>query len=170
MEYGKKYCPDSPTIEEIALHRAIVQAIREVIDDNGCQTALKNLQLHIQMYYGGEDDSNTAADEILLNQLKDEVMEKAKSYEADSDDFMRLSQEIAEVKKRIAEKREKQITTGTAQSRMNEVLDMLNILKNHPIEYDDHVVRQLISCIKVITKHELLVIFKGGIEKTVSMK
>lgn len=42
--------------------------------------------------------------------------------------------------------------------------------KNHPIEYDDKAVRMLIECIKVKSGNELLVIFKGGIEKTVLMK
>lgn len=53
---------------------------------------------------------------------------------------------------------------------MNEVLTVLNTLKNHPIEYDDAAARQLIDCIKVMSKNELLIIFKGGIEKEVSME
>lgn len=53
---------------------------------------------------------------------------------------------------------------------MNEVLNTLDALKNHPIEYDDKAVRLLIDCIKVLSKNELLVIFKGGIEKTVTME
>lgn len=33
MEYGKKYCPDSPTLEETAVHRAVVDTIQEVAND-----------------------------------------------------------------------------------------------------------------------------------------
>ena len=170
MEYGTKYCPDSPTIEETVLHRAIVEAIQEVVNDNGCQFAIKNLQAHIRMYYGSSDDNCLAADELRLNQLIAEVMNRAKQSDADSEEFLALSQEIAETKKRIAAKKEQQIVAHVNEARMNEVLGTLDVLKNHPIDYDDSVTRKLVECIKVVSKNELLVIFKGGIEKTVRME
>lgn len=37
-------------------------------------------------------------------------------------------------------------------------------LKNHPVEYNDLVVRQLIECIKVISKDTLHIYFKDGIK------
>lgn len=170
LEYGTKYCPDSPTVEESVMHRAIVEAIREVANDGGCQTALKNLQAYIRMYYGSGDDTDTAEDELKLNALIEEVMKKAAESETDSREFIILSAEIAETKKRIAEKKAKKIASGANESRMNEVLNTLDALKNHPIEYDDKAVRLLIDCVKVLSKNELQVIFKGGIEKTVTME
>jgi|GEM_PF-3230386 hypothetical protein len=53
---------------------------------------------------------------------------------------------------------------------MGEVLRALNALKNHAIDFDDTFARQLIDCIKVVYKTELLIIFKSGIEKTVTME
>ena len=76
----------------------------------------------------------------------------------------------AETKKRIAAKKEQQIAAHANEARMNEVLGTLDVLKNHPIDYDDSVTRKLVDCIKVVSKNELLVIFKGGIEKTVRME
>lgn len=170
MEYGTKYCSDSPTIEETVIHRAVVEAIREVANDGGCQLAIKNLQTHIRMYYGGNDDNSLAADELRLNQLIAEVMNRAKQTDAASDEFLALSQEIAETKKRIAEKKAQQMTAHANEARMNDVLGTLDALKNHPIDYDDIIARKLIDCIKVMSKSELLIVFKGGIEKTVSME
>lgn len=94
-------------------------------------------------------------------------MQKAKNSESDSEEFVKLSAEIAETKKRIAEKKAKQSTIGDNNARMNEMLNTLNALKNHPIEYDYRAVRQLIDCVRVISKNEIEVVFKGGIEKTV---
>ena len=170
MEYGTKYCPDSPTIEETILHRAIVEAIQEIVNDNGCQLAIKNLQAHIRMYYGSSDDNSLAADELRLNQLIAEVMNRAKQSDADSEEFLALSQEITETKKRIAAKKEQQIAAHANEARMNEVLGTLDVLKNHPIDYDDSITRKLIDCIKVQSKTELLIVFKGGIEKTIQME
>lgn len=104
LEYGTRYCPDSPTVEETVLHRAVVEAIREVAHDGGCQTALKNLQTYIRMYYGNGEDIDTAEDELRLNALIAEVMKKAAESETDNQEFLTLSAEIAETKKRIAEK------------------------------------------------------------------
>ena len=148
----------------------IVEAIREVVHDDGCQLAIKNLQSHIRMYYGGNDDNSLVADELRLNQLIAEVMNRAKQSDANSDEFLALSQEIDETKKRIAEKKEQQMSAHANEARMNEVLGTLDALKNHPIDYDDSITRKLIDCIKVVSKNELLVIFKGGIEKTVRME
>ena len=122
------------------------------------------------MYYGSGDDTDTAADELKLNALIEEVMKKAAESESDSQEFIALSAEIAETKKRIAEKKARKIESFANESRMNEVLNTLDALKNHPIEYDDRSVRLLIDCVKVLSKNELLVIFKGGIEKTVTME
>lgn len=85
MEYGKKYCPDSPTIEESLIHKAVAEAISEVANDSGYQTVLKNLQLHIRMYYGDIDENSTSADEVRLSQLKDKVMEMAAKGDASSE-------------------------------------------------------------------------------------
>ena len=98
------------------------------------------------------------------------VMEIAGKDDAAGEDFIALSKEIAEVKQVIAEKKSRQTAAGADESRMGEVLGALNALKNHPIDFDDTAERQLIDCIKVLSKTELLVIFKGGIEKTVAME
>ena len=50
---------------------------------------------------------------------------------------------------------------------MNEVINIVDSMKNTTIKYDDKITRKLIDCIKVMSKNELLIIFKGGIQKTV---
>ena len=97
-------------------------------------------------------------------------MEMAGKDNIVGEDFIALSKEFAEVEKVIAEKKKRQAGAGADQSRMSEVPGALNALKNHPIDFDDTAARQLINCIKVVSKNELLVIFKGGIEKTATME
>lgn len=132
LEYGKKYCPDSPTVEETALHSAIVEAIRQVVDDVGYQTALKNLRTYIRMYYGDSGENDMVQDELHLNSLIDAVMQKAAEGNAGSQEFLTLSAEIAETKKRIAEKKAAQTEFGANQSRMHEVLITLDALEKSP--------------------------------------
>ena len=109
MEYGKKYCPNSPALEETAVQRAVVDAIQEVVNDDGCQAALKNLQLHMRMFYGAVDENSIANDEMSLEQLKSMVMEMDGKDNIAGEDFITLSKEFAEVKKVIAEKKKRQV-------------------------------------------------------------
>ena len=141
----------------------------EVVKDDGCQAALKTLQLHLRIIYAAADENSIANDEMRLEQLNSMVMEMAGKDNIAGEDFVTLSKEIAEVKKVIAKKKKRQVEAGADQSRMDEVLVALNALKKHPIDFDDTATRQLIDCIKVVSKTELLIIFKGGIKKTVTM-
>lgn len=45
---------------------------------------------------------------------------------------------------------------------LNEVAVILEGLKNHPVEYDDQAVRQMISCIKVLSSDQIEIQFKDG--------
>ena len=131
--------------------------------------ALKNLQTHIKKYYGSIEDDSIVEDEIRLNTLKDTVVQMAKELDTDSEEFVRVSKEIAEIKNRIALKKQRQMEASANENRMNEVINLTDILKNQPLEYDDKATRRLIDCIKVMSKNELLIIFKGGIKKTITI-
>ena len=45
---------------------------------------------------------------------------------------------------------------------LNEMREVVTGLKNHPVEYDDKVVRQLIDCIKVMSADTIKICFKDG--------
>lgn len=167
IDYGLKYCPDSATIEEYLIHDAIVKAITEVVNEDCSQMALKNLKQHIQEFYGSLEENSVINDEARLQALIKKVMSMTAEMDADNDEFIKLSEEIAETKKIISLKKQKQIIASENESRMNEVINIVDSMKNTTIKYDDKITRKLIDCIKVMSKNELLIIFKGGIQKTV---
>ena len=45
---------------------------------------------------------------------------------------------------------------------LNEMREVVTGLKNHPVEYDDKVVRQLIDCIKVMSADTIKICFRDG--------
>ena len=45
---------------------------------------------------------------------------------------------------------------------LNEMREVVTGLKNHPVEYDDKAVRQLIDCIKVMSADMIKICFKDG--------
>lgn len=50
------------------------------------------------------------------------------------------------------------------QSRLDEIFTILEGLENHPMEYDDRLVRQVLECVVVESKEKIKVIFAGGLE------
>ena len=50
------------------------------------------------------------------------------------------------------------------QSRLDEIFTILDGLKNHPMEYDDTLIRQTLECVVVENAERVKIIFKGGYE------
>ena len=50
------------------------------------------------------------------------------------------------------------------QSRLDEIFTILDGPENHPMEYDDRLVRQVLECVVVESKEKIKVIFAGGLE------
>ena len=55
-------------------------------------------------------------------------------------------------------------------SRLAEICEIMDGLKNRPIPYDDKTVRQLIDCVIVLSNEQIKVILKGGLQVTQSLK
>ena len=41
---------------------------------------------------------------------------------------------------------------------------ILDVLANHPLAYDDRIVRKILDCVVVENKHQIRIVFKGGLE------
>lgn len=54
----------------------------------------------------------------------------------------------------------------SAKSRINEIYTILDGLKNHPMTYDDQIIRQILECVIVKSKEQIKVVFVGGLEVT----
>lgn len=67
-----------------------------------------------------------------------------------------LKDELDEIEKQQAK-------INKASDTLNEVSTIIEGLKNHPVEYKDQAVRQLIHCIKVKSKNQIEVYFKDGV-------
>ena len=50
------------------------------------------------------------------------------------------------------------------QSRLDEIFTILDGLKNHPMEYNDTLIRQTLECVVVENAERIKVVFKGGHE------
>lgn len=169
LDYGKKYCHNSPTLEESRIQAAIVNAIQKFAQQD--PQLLKNLKSHIERGINDavrEDDSLDI--QLRLAAVEKEINELFNTISVDtieSFDEKKAEELLSEKNKsqadldRLAELRQKD---KNKQSRIAEIMDLIDGLKNRTLVYDDKLVRQIIEAVIVESKEKIKVIFVGGYE------
>ena len=164
LDYGKKYCKNSPSVEESRLHNAIAAAITKKA--NSEEINIGGIMNHIESF-GSQRDTDgiiqrqrrIAEIEKVIDDLARLNSDEAQSGELDYK-FSELYAELYSVKDELEEMQ------GGASAldgdMLNEMREVVTGLKNHPVEYDDKVVRQLIDCIKVMSADMIKICFKDG--------
>lgn len=169
LDYGKKYCHNSPSVEESALQSAIMNAIMDTAMKK--QDIMKILKLHIGMVLNKNDTIDNSLDiQMRIAEIDTEftAMLKAVSTETaenfDENRVKELMEEKSELQQRLSEIALEKEKHETMQSRLDDMYLILDGLKNHPINYDDSIVRQLLECVVVESKNKIKVVFKDGYE------
>ncbi len=169
LDYGKKYCHKSPTIEENILHRAIMTAIFNQAKQN--VEVLSVLRTHIAMGLCGEEsEDETRNIEFRIAEINATFQQMLKAVSTENaDDFdetklQELMLEKRSLQQRLDRMADAQQKRKNAKSRLDEIFTILDGLKNHPMEYDDQIVRQILECVVVENKERIKVVFVGGLE------
>lgn len=169
LDYGKKYCHHSPSIEESLLQDAVMRAIMQTAKQN--IEVLKTLKIHIGMGLTDEVTEDKTLDiQIRIAEIDAEFQKMLKAVSADNADgideeriteLMNEKQRLTVQLEQYAAMRQKR---ESAKSRLDEIFTILDGLQNHPMEYDDTLVRQIIECVVVESKEKIKVVFIGGTE------
>lgn len=171
LEYGTKYCKDSPTIEEYRLQDAIVRAINTLDQDKDEVIATQKDSLRMALLSTGEDIIDKAAIESRIRELQtvmlDLVQVSAKSNSSADffeDKFKEISDEIKELQERLQSHEQRQTAAQNISSRIGEIFALLESEDLNLTEYDEALVRRLIEEVKVLSEGKVLVVFNGGME------
>ena len=168
IQYGKKKCHNSPTVDEQALHKAIASAINEfceVKDD-----VAKVLRESISEVLDPNQNGSVQATQQRIDELArniDELIKLAtvpKTAESAMSDIARFSEEMKSLREFIETEKAKQSATQQNSAELNTVLERLEREDFMLTEYDDVAVRQLIEKVTVESKNTITVTFKGGFE------
>ena len=168
IQYGKKKCHSSPTVDEQALHRAIVSAVNEfcTVKDDVAKTLHESI---IEVLDPNQNGSVQAAqqriDELARNM--DELIKLATvpdTAENAMSDIAKFSEEMKMLREFIETEKAKQTEVQHGSNELSNVLQRLEKENFTLTEYDDIVTRQLIEQITVDIKNTITVRFKGGFE------
>ena len=169
LDYGKKYCHNSPTLDETRIQAAIVNAIQKFAQQD--TQLFKNLKSHIER---GINDA-VREDDILDIQLRlaaveKEINELFNTISVDTIESFdeKKAEELLSEKNKLQAELDRRATLNqkdkNKQSRIAEIMELLDGIKNRTLVYDDRLVRQIIEAIIVESKEKIKVIFIGGYE------
>lgn len=169
LEHGRRYCPDSPTIKEENLHRGIIRAINNYYS---CRDDIKRiLKANISSVLECQGREEILAAEKRLkeiDQARTDLINLIASGSCDEDkldsEFEKLYEEEQSLSKRLAMLKSKNQTSAETQAKLDKIIDMIEHEKFELETFDNVLIRKLIECVKVLSKTEILVIFKGGYE------
>ena len=168
IQYGKKKCHSSPTVDEQALHRAIVSAINEFceVKDDVAKTLRKSIiEALDQNQNGSVHAAQQRIDELARNM--DELIKLATVPETAGNampDIAKFSEEMKMLREFIETEKAKQTEVQHGSNELSNVLQRLEKEDFTLTEYDDIVTRQLIEQITVESKDTITVTFKGSFE------
>lgn len=176
LDYGKKYCHHSPTIEESVLQNAIVTAIMNNAQQSS--NVLSILKEHISIgIQADEIEDNSLELLIEIARLDEEYNALLGKITADTENIQNIENQLIEVitkkqslQAQVEEIKNERIRRENAQSRLEQIYLVLDGLKNHPMTYNDTLVRQILDTVVVESKERIKVIFTGGYEAEQELK
>lgn len=168
IQYGKRKCHNSPTIDEETLHKAIVSAINEFceVKDDVVKVLRESISETLDPIQNGSiQAAHQRIDELAHN--IDELIKLATVPESAATamaDIEKFSEEMKALREFIEDEKLKQANTEHSNAELDIVLKRLENEDFAITEYDDVVVRQLVEKVTVMDKNTITITFKGGFE------
>lgn len=169
LDYGKKYCKDAPTLDEEALHRAIVRVLKRFHEEDSL-TYLTLMKATIGEAIGIDGNSDEmdllerrieALNKRMLTLVND-VVASGENMEAHEEEFRHISEETEQLRYRVKAIQEAMDKDDSYQDKLQQIQMAIDNREQHADEYDDSIVRQMIECIKVYPDKKLEIYFGGG--------
>ena len=168
LRNGTRYCKDSPTIEESVLHRAVLQAINQVLENKGdfIQTFRKNV---VTALTHDIEDSEYAKEKKKLQKAMAELIQQQAQQDGNETTFEERCQVITAQIEALEMKQIKESSRDRKGRKMEEIGNFLDKTNCVLTEYDDKFMRQLIQNINVVNARKIEVVFKSGITVEASL-
>ena len=165
--YGKDKCPSSPTIEEEQIHKSILKALSNLIEDKDTVKDELKAALGNALIDTGTDIC-IASLEAQLKEQENDMMRVVKicaergNQKDFEDDFKRISANISDLRKIIEVEKTKIRPSLDIDSRLDRLFTQITEASVDISNFEDGVIRQLIAQIRVDSAEELTIILHNG--------
>ena len=173
LDYGKKYCHNSPTMDETPLQEAILAAVNtRMAPKTDVVTRITDALLQETM--PSRDGTMTLGEvkrrlEELAAEFDQLLEQDACGNEADMR-FAGIAQEMADLKRQQERIAAQLRNNQEAQERVHTIVAALDQEDHHIHKWDEEMIRQLVHTVKVISADHIRVYLNDGteIDQTVS--
>ena len=165
--YGKDKCPSSPTIEEEQIHKSILKALSNLIEDKDTVKDELKAALGNALIDTGTDIC-IASLEAQLKEQENDMMRVVKicaergNQKDFEDEFKRISANISDLRKIIEVEKTKIRPSLDIDSRLDRLFTQITEASADISNFEDGVIRQLIAQIRVDSAEELTIILHNG--------
>ena len=170
LNYGTKYCHDSPTIKEEQLQAAILAAINSAMSNKPALLDLIKNAVSLELLPVQGQTMSLADIERRLAQL-DEQFQRLLAEAIDVEDKESCNAQFAEIlAKQTALKKQKEeilqssVDTDRICTRMKQAEQAIESTASTITEWNENAVRQIVERVTVRSADEILVRIKGGAE------
>ena len=170
LEYGKKYCHESPTLRELPLQNAILAAINSAMSNKATLVdRIKNV-VSLELLPVQGQTMSLADIERRLAQL-DEQFQSLLVKVIDADDKEACNAQFAEIfAEQTSLKKQKEtilqssMDTDRVCTRMKQAEQAIESTASTITEWNENAVRQIVERVTVLSADEVLVLIKSGAE------
>ncbi len=168
VDYGNKYCHNSPTLDEEPLHRAILAAINSTV--KGKDSIIYNLKSAMEKELAPVAGQQLSLSEIdsQLEQLNTEFskalaeVSESGDQAAYSDRFREIMQKQTALKVQRDEIQGMLAESGKAAAHIEQCRQAAETTPSAITEWDEALIRQVVESVTVETGNEIIVALKSG--------
>lgn len=168
LDYGKKYCHNSPTLDEAPLQQAILAALNTAMADKNSLIRQITDAMETEIIPFPSGTMSLGDIERRLRELEQQFQTLLEKATDDPAAYGGQFKEILDEQTLLKERRSGILANNNEQAKANQrIMDAAQTLENaspHIMEWDESAVRQLVETVKVLSKDEVAVTLKGGIE------
>ena len=170
LDYGRKYCLNSPTLDEEPLQQAILNAINSVMSDHSALAEqLRDTMEQELAPIPGESMSLGDIDRAIADLGRQFTALLSEAAVADNADgytarFQSISTAMAEFKRRKAIIQQLRQEQDQANHRMQMVTMALKSTSNKLTDWDDGTIYQLLEKVTVLSRERIRVTLRDGLE------
>ena len=170
LDYGKKYCKDSPTLDEEPLQQAVLAAINASMSDHGTLTAQLTDAMEQELApIPGESMSLGDIDRAIaeLGKQFDHLLLEASSAgdaEEYAERFRAISTAMEELKRRKTNIQNIRQEQEQVTRRVQAAVSVLDGLSAELTQWDDNVVYQMLEKVTVLSREMIRVTLRNGVE------
>lgn len=176
LDYGTKYCHNSPTLDEEPLQRAILAAINASMGSRDEMTGqiTEAMELELAPIPGqtvslAEIQRRLGELEGQFNRLLEQAAEQMEVQDY-MEQFQSITNEIAALKEQRAQVEDQRKSSAAAVQKMTTTISLMEKMSPALIEWDESWIRQLVDTVKVLSEDTIMVYLRGGIEIRQSIK